>query len=53
MKKTYQSPSSTIFTYMVESMLATSPGLKDEFGGDQLSNERSGWDAPEWAADED
>lgn len=53
MKKTYQSPSSTIFTYMAESMLATSPGLKDELGGDQLSNERSGWDAPEWAADED
>lgn len=53
MKKTYQSPSSTIFTYMAESMLATSPDLKDELGGDQLSNERSGWDAPEWAADED
>lgn len=54
MKKTYQSPSSTIFTYMAESMLATSPGLKDELGDDgQLSNECSGWDAPEWAADED
>lgn len=54
MKKTYQTPYSTVYAYMTETMLATSPGLKDELGGDdQLSNDRSGWDTPEWATDED
>lgn len=54
MKKTYQSPRSTVYTYVAETILAASPGLKDKFGGeDKLSNECSGWDNPEWTNDED
>lgn len=54
MNKKYVSPESTVFSYQMENgILQTSPGLKDELGGDQLSNERSGWDSPEWASEED
>lgn len=55
MKKTYLRPQTLVYDYVSESMLANSPGLKDELGGDdQLSNERySGWDAPEWAENEE
>lgn len=53
-KKTYQAPTSAAYTYVAESMLAASLELKDELGGDdQLSNDRSGWDSPEWTNDED
>lgn len=38
---------------MTEKMLALSPEIKDEVGGDQLSNEQSGWSSPEWVADEE
>ena len=50
MKKEYQSPKITVYTYVPEAMLANFPGLKDELGGeDQLSNERDfGWDAASW-----
>lgn len=54
MEKKYISPASTVFCYEMEhEMLLSSPGLKDEIGGEQLSNEHSGWDAPEWAAEEE
>lgn len=50
MKKHYQSPKTTVYTYVPEAMLANSPGLNDELGSeDQLSNERdAGWDAAAW-----
>ena len=50
MKKHYQSPKTTVYTYVPEAMLANSPGLNDELGCDeQLSNERdAGWDAAAW-----
>lgn len=50
MKKEYQSPKTTVYTYVPEAMLANSPGLNDELGSDdQLSNERNfGWDAAAW-----
>lgn len=51
MKKEYQSPKTTVYTYVPEAMLANSPELKNELGGeDQLSNERdaTGWDAAAW-----
>ena len=34
MKKTYQSPNSIVYTYVAETLLAASPGLKDELGGE-------------------
>ena len=51
MKKEYQSPKITVYTYVPEAMLASSPGLNDELGSEeQLSNERdaTGWDAAAW-----
>lgn len=50
MKKEYQSPKTTVYTYIPEAMLANSLELKNELGGeDQLSNERdAGWDAAAW-----
>ena len=50
MKKEYQSPKTTVYTYIPEAMLANSPELKNELGGDeQFSNERdAGWDAAAW-----
>ena len=50
MKKEYQSPKTTVYTYVPEAMLASSPGINNELGGeDQLSNERdAGWDAAAW-----
>ena len=50
MKKEYQSPKTTVYTYVPEAMLASSPGLNDELGSeDQFSNERdAGWDAAAW-----
>ena len=54
MKKTYQAPSIRVLHFQTESILASSPELKDELGGeDQLSNDRLGWDNPEWATDEE
>lgn len=54
MNKKYVSPTSMVFSYQTEhGILLTSPNLKDEMGGDQLSNERSGWDNPEWISEED
>ena len=54
MKKTYISPSTRVLHFLAESMLASSPGLKDELGGeDQFSTDRNDWDAPEWATDEE
>ena len=55
MKKEYQSPKTTVYTYVPEAMLATSPGLYDELGNkEQLSNERdAGWDAAAWNETED
>lgn len=51
--KMYVQPQSTSFQLRMERVVASSPGLKDELGDDdQLSNNRSGWDIPEWA-DED
>ena len=50
MKKEYQSPKTTVYTYVPEAMLAGSPGLNDKLGNEeQLSNERdTGWDAAAW-----
>ena len=48
MKKTYQQPQSTCINVQTEGMMATSPGLKDELGGDQLSNKQGGWDSAAW-----
>ena len=54
MKKTYQTPSMRVLHFQTESILASSPNLKDELGGDdQLSTDRNDWDAPEWATDEE
>ena len=54
MKKQYQSPSATALRIYAESMLAQSPGLNNELGKDeQLSNDKSGWETPDWAADEE
>lgn len=51
--KKYVKPQSTTITLDMELMIATSPGLKDELGSEeQLSNNRSGWDNPDWAEDE-
>lgn len=48
--KKYIKPQAFSVHLRMEQMIATSPGLKDELGdGDQLSNEHSGWDNPEWA----
>lgn len=48
--KKYIKPQAYVLNFCMEQMIATSPGLKDELGdGDQLSNERSEWDAPEWS----
>ena len=50
MKKEYQSPKTTVYTYVPEAMLANSPEINTELGSDdQLSNERDfGWDAAAW-----
>ena len=50
MKKEYQSPKTTVYTYVPEAMLAGSPGLKKELGNEeQLSMVRdAGWDAAAW-----
>lgn len=50
MKKEYQSPKTTVYTYVPETMLTTSPGLKNELGNEeQFSNERdAGWDVAAW-----
>lgn len=50
MKKEYQSPKTTVYTYVPEAMLASSPELNNELGSDdQLSNERdAGWDSAAW-----
>ena len=55
MKKEYQSPKTTVYTYVPEAMLAGSPELNDLLGSDeQLSNERdAGWDAAAWNETED
>lgn len=55
MNKKYLSPQSSAYSYEIESsILTTSPGLKNELGGDeQLSNNQSGWDEPEWVTDEE
>ena len=53
MRKTYNRPQSTVYALVANSMMAQSFELKDEIGGDQLSNDRSGWDSPEWAEEEE
>lgn len=55
MNKKYISPKSAAYSYEIESsILLSSPGLKNEVGGDeQLSNSQSGWDNPEWVSDEE
>ena len=56
MKKLYQSPKTTVYTYVPEAMLASSPRLYDELGSEeQFSNERdaTGWDAAAWSETEE
>ena len=56
MKKHYQSPKTTVYTYVPEAMLASSPEINDELGSEeQFSNERdaTGWDAAAWSETEE
>lgn len=53
MKKNYQTPQTTHYYLHTETMLASSPYLHPELGGDQLSNQQSAWDASQWSTDED
>lgn len=47
--KKYIQPQALSLHLRMEQVIASSPTLKDELGDDdQLSNERSGWDNPEW-----
>lgn len=53
MKKKYQKPQSICIKLQPEALMATSPGVKDEAGGDQLSNKYEGWDSAAWNEDEE
>lgn len=53
MKGTYQAPLSKQINLHLDTMLASSPELHPELGGDQLSNQQTTWDEPEWNTDED
>lgn len=51
--KKYKKPQSIEVRLQMEQLIATSPGIKDELGGEeQLSNQLSGWDNPDWAEEE-
>ena len=56
MKREYIKPASVVLLLATEdTLLSTSPGLKDEMGGDQLSNQKDfDWGGSQWdeAADE-
>ena len=56
MKREYIKPASVVLLLATEdTLLSTSPGLKDEMGGDQLSNQKDfEWGGNQWdeAADE-
>lgn len=50
MKREYIKPASVALLLASEdTMLSTSPGLKDEMGGDQLSNQKDfEWGSSQW-----
>lgn len=50
MKREYTKPASVALLLATEdTMLSTSPGLKDEVGGDQLSNQKNfDWGGSQW-----
>lgn len=50
MKRAYIKPASVAILLAAEdTMLSTSPGLKDELGGDQLSNRKDfEWGGSQW-----
>lgn len=51
--KKYTQPQAISLHLRMEQVIASSPTLKDELGdNEQLSNEHSGWDNPEWAEEE-
>lgn len=50
MKREYIKPASVVLLLATEdTLLSTSPGLKDELGGDQLSNQKDfDWGSSQW-----
>lgn len=52
--KRYKKPQTLLIHLHTEQVIASSPTLKDELGDEnQLSNERTGWDNPEWAEEKE
>lgn len=52
--KSYIKPTSEIILLSSYNMLASSPGVIDEFSsGEQYSNQKGGWDSSDWETSEE